>query len=103
MHYEKILIAIRALVRVKGEIHPCRPDRQKILQTESDAGTKVFEKIIEGIGNDIGTAFIWLKAAFGPGAVGRNIAVVKKHRIDQIADQALAQFQVENIESISAN
>ena len=101
--YEKILIALGVAVRIEGKINPRRSNRQQILQAEPDPGTKVVEKIVEGVGDDIGSAVKCLLTLFLPGAIGRDIAVVKENRTDEISDQALAQFDIEHIASIAAD
>ena len=46
---EKILIAQRIAIGIKGKINSRRANGQQILKTEADTGTESLEKVIESI------------------------------------------------------
>ena len=97
MKYKKILISCVIAVRVKRKINPGRTHRQLVLEAESDRGTKSFEILAECIRHDVGPAVIRGLTTLGASLVWRDIAVVKKKRSGQISNQALAQFDIDDI------
>ncbi len=59
MEYKRIFIPVIILVRANSEICPGRAHRQLIMEADAQCGAEVIEILVEGIGQDIGTAVIW--------------------------------------------